>query len=171
MPFTSLQQAKLDAAQQQLDAAKATYQGFVSSYNDYASGITPCFDKNKPWYDFTQATSWWQPDRSDCVGGITKKQGCNASDKNQCQSFVDYLNTTTIPGLRAAYSKQLAAQSNYDKVFNEVAAEAAADPQLQLDQAEIEANAEANKLKWIFWIAVVVVVAIAAFVWFKWIRK
>lgn len=168
----ALTSPKLEAAQKQLDAAKANYQGYVTSYNSYASGITPCFNKNKPWYDFSQATSWWQPDRKDCVGvNIIKPQGCNNADKNNCEALVDTLNSVTIPALRAAYAQQVAAQANYDKVFDEVTAEAAADPNFILEQLNVEANAKANALKQWFWIILLLLAAAATFIYFRWFRK
>lgn len=168
MPITS---PKLDAAQKQLDAAKASYQGYVTSYNNYGANITPCFDKDKTWYDASQASTWFNPDKSNCVGSVLKPQGCSNSDKNECQAFVDTLNQSIIPGLRAAYAQQTAAQANYDKVFDEVAAEAAADPAFILDQLEVEANAKAEALKQWFWIILLLLAAAATFIYFRWFRK
>lgn len=162
MPFSSSQQLKLDAAQKKLDAAKAAYQSNVDAYNNSASLLAPCYKDAVP--DVNAASTWFN---AFSKGPCMSKGSCKVSD---CKNTIDYLNSV-IPPLKASYGQLNDAQQNYDKVFKEVTAEAAADPQLQLEQAAIEANASANKLKWIFWIAVVVVVAIASFVYFKWVRK
>lgn len=163
MPFSSQLQTKLDAAQKRLDAAKKSYSDNVARYNDWTKSVQGCYKDTLA--SASDAATWYNPSNKRCKERIS---GCHPQN---CIDTINKLNSDIIPSLRAAYNEQGAAQANYDKVFAEVAAAAAADPQLQLEQAAIEANAGANKLKWIFWIAVVVIVAIAAFVWFKWVKK
>lgn len=163
MPFTSTQQAKLDAAQARNDAAKKGWQAATEFWNTHFVGLA-CYKDVK--YDVVAAATWFTPNDSSCSQGTD----CSHKDKVNCKAEIELVRNN-MGMIKAAYIEFGAAQANYDKVFGEVTAEAAADPQLQLEQAEIEANAGANKLKWIFWISVVVVVAIAAFVYFKWIRK
>ncbi len=153
--FSTSQKARLAAAQKTLDTAKAVYNGHVSGYNNYGAGITPCFHKKAKWYDASQAATWFNPSRKDCVGSSPiKTQGCSNSDKNQCQAFVDTLNKTKIPALRAAKAVLNTQQANYNKVLAEVTAEVNADPQTQIDvaaaAAAAAAGAQADKLKWAF---------------------
>lgn len=163
MPFNSTQQAKLDAAQARNDAAKKGWQGATDFWNLHFSGLK-CYTDTK--YDVVAGATWFTPNDSSCSQG----KDCTHQDKVNCKAEIKLVRDN-LGNIRAAYAEFLAAQANYDKVFAEVTAEAANDPQLQLEQAEIAANASATRFKWIFWIAVVVIVGIAAFVYFKWIRK
>lgn len=164
MPFTSQQQLKLDAAQKRNDAAKDAWKSATEFWNFNFIGLK-CYTDVK--YDVVAAATWFTPTDQSCS---TKGSECKTSDKQDCKNAIQFIRDN-MDMIRNAYAEFIAAQANYDKVFNEVTAEAAADPQLQLEQAEIVANAAANRLKWIFGISVVVVIGIAAFVWFKWIKK
>lgn len=162
MPFNSTQQAKLDAAQQRLDAAKSEYNRLVELYNEQTAEITPCY--NDPVPDATAASTWFNAfSKGPC-------KGAGSCQVAVCKGHVDNANGY-IPQLKNAYNQRAAAQTNYDQVFSEVVAEAQADPQFQLDQLEIEENADANRLKQWFWIILLLLAAAATFIYFKWFRK
>lgn len=168
MPFTSPQQAKLDAAQKQLDAAKAAHQGYVDSYSSWVNSIQGCYKDQIP--NAAAAATWFNAlDTGPCTSA---GPSCTNSSIANCKAVIEKtLNPITIPNLKSTYSQLQAAQGNYDKVLDEVAEEAAADPQLQLEHAEIIANAGAERLKQWFWIVLVIIGAIGTFVYFKWFRK
>lgn len=136
MAYTVAQQARLTEAQNKLDKAKANYNGYVASYDNYGADITPCYDGS--WYDASQAATWFNPLETHC----TKKGECTGSDKNQCQAFVRTLNTSIIPGLRSALTELKNSQSNYDKVLAEVISESASDPSNILQQQQQQQNAD-----------------------------
>lgn len=159
MPLTS---PKLDAAQKQLDAAKSEYNKLVTFYNLQTGEIAPCY--NDPVPDAQAASTWFNAFRK---GPCNSLGSCQSS---VCKKHVDIVNGA-IPQLKNTYNQRAAAQANYDQVFAEVTAEAQADPQFQLDQLEIEENADANRLKQWFWIILLLLAAAATFIYFKWFRK
>lgn len=163
MPLSKPLQDKLDAAQQRNDAAKKDWQSAVDFWNTHFVNLK-CYKDKK--YDVVAAATWFTPNDSSCSEGT----GCTHSDKVNCKSEIALVRNH-IGSIRNSYTELDAAQKNYDAVFSEVTNEAKNDPAFILQQNQIEANASANRLKWIFWIAVVVIVALAAFVWFKWIKK
>lgn len=164
MPFTSIQQEKLNAAQKRNDDAKKNWQSAVEFWNTHFVNIR-CDKQEK--HDAIQAATWFTPNDRKCYKG---SDGCRDADKELCQSEMKLI-LSNIGTIRNSYAEFNAAQANYDRVFNEVTAEAAADPVIVLEQAEIEANAEANKYKQIFWIILLLIAAVATFIYFKWFRK
>ena len=166
MPYTSLQQDKINKAQGRLDNAKATYGTNVTRYNDWVASIQDCY--KDPFQDAVAASSWYNPTKNPC-------QAKGSCDLSNCKNVIDKINDDIIPTLRAAYNELQAAQQNFDKVLAEVAAEAGNDPKNKADHdAAVAAADEAEKSeqkKWIFWTAVVVVGGFLIFAYFKWFRK
>lgn len=163
MPFTSSQQARIDAAQQRNDAAKAQWLKWVSYWNVMFVNMA-CYKDTK--HPVEAAATWFTPNDSSCSSG----KGCTSDDKQNCKANIkDILNN--IGSLRNAYIEFNAAQKNYDKVFAEVTEEAKNDPAFITQQNQIAANANAQKLKWVFGIVVVVVISFGVYAYFKWFRK
>lgn len=171
MGYTSQQQARLDAAQQRLDNSKAAYRTAVNNFDAASANVIPCYTQ-ETFYGVSFAERGdWKPKRDKC----TRAGACTTADKNQCQNFVDQLNSTYIPALQAAYRERNDAQANYDRVLAEVQAEVQGDPdfihtQTQI-QAEEAAEGLANKQKWIFAGIVVLVIGGLVFAWFRWGKK
>lgn len=166
MPYTSIQQDKIDKAQGRLNNAKSSYSVNVTRYNDWVASIQPCYKDTIQ--DATAASSWYNPTKPPCEA----KGSCDISN---CKNTVDKLNGDIIPTLRAAYNEQVAAQSNFDKVLSEVAQESKNDPANQAaHDAAVASASEAEKAsqkKWIFWTVFVVVVGFLIFAYFRWFRK
>lgn len=163
MPFNSQLQAKLDAAQARNDAAKKGWQLATEFWNTHFVALT-CYKAEH--YDVHAAATWFTPNDGPCSQGAD----CSHQDKVACKAEIELVRNN-IGMIRNAYTELQAAQANYDQVFAEVTAAANADPQHQLDQLEIEANAAANKLKQWFWIILLILAAAGTFIYFKWFRK
>lgn len=171
MAYTKNQQDRLDAALNRSNNAKDAYGIAVNNFNLAAALVIPCYTQ-ETFYGVSFAERGdWNPKRDKC----TRAGTCNTSDKNQCQNFVDQLNSRFIPLLKSAYKERNDAQANYDKVFAEIAAEIQADPTFQLTQTQIEADAAASasykKQMWIFLAIAVIVIGFLILAWFKWFRK
>lgn len=163
MPFTSAQQAKIDAAQQRNDKAKAAWQDWIQFWNTHFVNLS-CYKDTK--WDIYQAVSWFTPNDSSC----TKEGSCSSDGKQLCKSEIAYV-IQNIGNIRSAHTELLAAQANYNTVITQVDQEVNADPETKLNLAKAAAEAKAIRLKWVFAIVVVIIIAAAAFVWFKWFRK
>lgn len=166
MAYTAAQQAKIDAAQKLLDAAKAKWNSWVSFYDAHFIKFNQCY-KGK-WYDAYQAASWFNPTKGPCTGQGTCKLG-------DCKDLVDYFNDYIIPNLRSALPELNAAQANFDKVLVEVTAEASSDPSnaaaIAAAAAAAAAEGAVKRQKYIFYGIAIVVIGILVFVYFKWIKK
>lgn len=171
MAYTKSQQTRLDAAQQRLDTAKDSYAEAVRQFNNNAANVIPCYTEETFYGVASAETGAWNPNRTKC----TREGACNNASKNQCQNFVDQLNSTFIPALRNWYLERNDAQTNYDKVFDEIAAEIKADPDFIHTQTGIQAEAAASaqykKYMYIFLAIGVIVIAFLIFAWWKWFRK
>lgn len=169
MAYTALQQAKIDAAQTRLNTAKSTYSTWVSSYNDWVASIQTCYKDQIQ--DAAQAATWYNLTKGPCTN---QGQNCTQASVQNCKNVVDKLNNETIPSLRAAYTELNAAQSNFDKVLNEIATEVQNDPSVIADiqntNTQIEADAKVRTTRIII-IGIVIIIIIGAFVWYKYIRK
>lgn len=85
-------------------------------------------------------------------------------------SYLTAVNTTSI-SLASAKLELDSAQQDLKDLLDTISGEVQGDPAFQNTQAQIAANAKANKLKWIFAIVVVVIIAGGIFAYFKWFRK
>lgn len=166
MAYTAAQQAKIDAAQTLLDAAKTKWNSWVGYYDSHFIKFNQCYTGK--WYDAYQAASWFNPTKGPCTG----QGSCTLSD---CKDLVDYFNDYIIPNLRSAFAELQGAQTNFNTVLAAVIAEAAGDPSVIIQQQQIQAQAQveaaAKKQKYIFYAIVAVVIGITVFVYFKFIRK
>lgn len=163
--YTAAQQAKIDAAQKRLDNAKSSYSTNVTRYNDWVASIQGCYKDQIQ--NAGNASTWYNP----TIGPCTAAGSCSLSN---CKNGVNKLNDDVIPALRAAYTELNSAQSNFDKVLNEITTEVQNDPAItigvQTAGAQIEADAKVRRTRIII-IGIVVIVIIGAFIWYKYIRK
>jgi len=161
MALTTAQQAKLDAANIRNEEAKKQWAAWINFWNINFVNLQ-CYTDVK--YDVYAAAQWFTPTDVSCKnvsGGCTKEY---------CKSQVDLIRNN-MGTLRNAYTEFNSAQANYDKVLSEIKSEVQSDPEIIKDLAEIEASAQAIRLKWIFGIVIVVILGIVIFVYFKWFKK
>lgn len=165
MAYTAAQQAKITAAQTQLDKAKTAYQGWVSTYDSSVAEIQPCY-KN-PIESAVAAASWFNPTKPPCMSAGSCKV-------NDCKAVIDALNGSIIPGLRSAYGEFNAAQANFDKVLAEVASESQNDPDvIQANNVAVTAAEAAElvkKYKYIFYSILLLLIGGGIYAFFR-LRK
>lgn len=158
MGYTAEQKGRIDAATQRLETAKSAYAGNVNRYNEWVASVQPCYQD--PIESASAASTWYNPTVK-CKPRIT---GCHPEN---CKSTIDLLNGNVIPALRAAYQELNGAQSNYDKVLQEISNEVVNDPTFIADLKDKEEETKVRRQKYIFWTIATVVIGGLIFSWFK----
>lgn len=166
MALTPAQEAKKAAANTRNENAKLAWQGWVNYWSKHFLNI-PCYSDTNSKYAIENVISWgFMPTDDSCSSGGT----CGSDGKKFCKDEIADVREN-IGNIKSAYTELGLAHANYDQVLKDIDKEIITDPDFKKSLAEIEASAQATRLRWIFGIVVLVIVSAGVFIWWKWIRK
>lgn len=171
MAHTAANQAKLDAAQHQIDVTKPVYDNIAAGYTNYVAGIVSGGCYGAP-VSVEDARSGY--DVSGTKGACTNAGSCTHSDKKACENNVDYLVANYVGPLQAAWSNYNNALNNYNTVLAQVNKDEAAQNAIDTAAAAgsgAAAAAAAGKItteKWLFFgLVALIIIGAAVFIIFK----